>query len=106
MRGRKPLPVVLVPTDRPLLEAVARGRRFAWFQVQHARIELAVAAGDRVQDVAARVQCARATVWRACRRYERGGLTKLLQDDTRAGRPQEVSPPSAGSTRRAGLSAD
>ncbi|HEX4608334.1 MAG TPA: hypothetical protein VH092_09020 [Urbifossiella sp.] len=33
--------------DTPILEAVAHDRRLAWFQVQRARIVLAVAAGER-----------------------------------------------------------
>jgi transposase len=65
----------------------------AWFQVQHARIVLAVAAGEPIQAVAARLECDRATVWRVCRRYEQGGLRELLLDEPRVGRPQEISPP-------------
>ena len=64
MRGRKPSAVVIAAADRPILEAVARSRRLAWFQVQHARIVLAVAAGERIQEVAGRLECGRATVWR------------------------------------------
>src|SRR6516162_3161378 len=93
MRGRRPTPLTIAAPDLPILEAVARSRRLCWFQVQHARIVLAVAGGERVQDVASRLECDRATVWRVCRRYERGGLTKLLLDDPRLGRPQEISPP-------------
>jgi transposase len=79
--------------DRPILEAVARSRRLSWFQVQHACIVLAVAGGEPVRDVAARLECHRATVWRICRRYEQGGLQKLLLEDPRGGQPQEISPP-------------
>jgi Winged helix-turn helix len=103
MRGRRPCPLTLPAADTPVLEAVARSRRLAWFQVQHARIVLAVAAGERVRDVAFRLGCDRATVWRVCRRYEQGGLTKLLLDDARLGRPQEISPPAARPDRRTGL---
>src|SRR4051794_6233614 len=88
MRGRKPRPLTLAVHDRPILEAVAHCRRLAWFQVQHARIVLAIADGERTQDVAARLACDRATVWRACRRYEHGGLSHLLLDDPHIGRPQ------------------
>src|SRR5262245_23699731 len=95
MRGRKPRSLTIQPADTPLLQAVARSRRLAWFQVQHARIVLAVAAGERVGQVASRLECDRATVWRVCRRYEQGGLKKLLVDDPREGRPQEISPPPA-----------
>src|SRR3954470_17854387 len=92
MRGRKPSVVAISTADHSILEAVARSRRLAWFQVQHARIVLAVAAGERIQEVAGRLECGRATVWRVCRRYTQGGLTKLLLDDPREGRPQEISP--------------
>src|SRR5438876_2802518 len=104
MRGRKPRPLILASPDLPILQAVARSRRLAWFQVQHARIVLAVAAGEPIQSVASRMECDPATVWRVCRRYEQGGLQDLLLDDPRAGRPQEISPPPAGSDRRTGLS--
>jgi Winged helix-turn helix len=103
MRGGRPRPLAIPAADTPILEAVARSRRLAWFQVQHARIVLAVAAGQRVGDVASRLECDRATVWRICRRYEQGGLEKLLLDDPRLGRPQEISPPAARPDRRTGL---
>jgi hypothetical protein len=103
MRGRKPRRLTLPDADTPVLQAVAHSRRLAWFQVQHARIVLAVAAGEPVQVVAARLECDRATVWRVCRRYEHGGLKELLLDDPRLGRPQEISPPPARSACRTGL---
>jgi hypothetical protein len=103
MRGRRPTPLTIPEADLPILEAVARSRRLCWFQVQHARIVLAVAGGERVGEVASRLECDRATVWRLCRRYERGGLTKLLLDDPRLGRPQEISPPPARPDRRTRL---
>ncbi len=103
MRGRRPTPLTIPEADLPILEAVARSRRLCWFQVQHARIVLAVAGGERVGAVASRLECDRATVWRICRRYERGGLTKLLLDDPRLGRPQEISPPPARPDRRTRL---
>src|SRR5436309_3408830 len=92
MRGRRPAPLTIPGADLPILEAVARSRRLCWFHVRHARIVLAVAGGERVPDVASRRECDRAAVWRICRRYERGGLTKLLLDYPRLGRPQEISP--------------
>src|SRR4051812_21031860 len=90
MRGRKPRPLTVADADTPILQAVARSRRLAFFQVQHARIVLAVAAGEPIQVVASRLECDRATVWRVCRRYEHGGLPNLLLDDPRIGRPQEI----------------
>lgn len=95
MRGRKPRPRTVADADTPVLQAVARSRRLAWFQVQHARIVLAVAAGEPIAVVASRMECDRATVWRVCRRYQQGGLKNLLRDDPRIGRPQEISPPPA-----------
>ena len=92
MRGRKPRPLTIAADDLPVLQAVARSRHLPWFQVQHARIVLAVAAGELVHAVASRMECDRATVWRLCRRYEQGGLTRLLWDEPRLGRPQEISP--------------
>jgi hypothetical protein len=103
MRGRKPRPLTVQPGDTPILQDVSRSRHLAWFQVQHARIVLAVAAGERVCDVASRLECDRATVWRICRRYEQGGLKRLLVDDPREGRPQEISPPAARPDRRTRL---
>jgi transposase len=65
-----------------------------WFQVQRAKIVLAIAAGERPGSVAARLECDRATVWRACRRYRRDGLAGLFTDGRtgHSGRPQQVSP--------------
>src|SRR5882757_2858363 len=103
MRGRKPRPLTITAADRPILEGVARHRRLCWFQVQHARIVLAVAAGEPIHSVASRLECDPATVWRVCRRYERDGWQHLLLDDPRPGHPQGISPPTASSDRRVGL---
>lgn len=103
MRGRKPRLVTIAAADLPILQAVAHARHLAWFQVQHARIVLAVAAGQPIQTVAAHVECDRATVWRICRRYEQQGLRGLLVDEPRLGRPQEISPPAARPDRPTGL---
>src|SRR5262245_827766 len=85
MRRRKPRPLTIAAADRPILEGVARHRRLCWFQVQHARIVLAVADGEPIQVVASRLGCDPSTVWRVCRRYEQGGLRKLLLDEPRLG---------------------
>src|SRR5947207_8726732 len=77
MRGRKPRPLTVADADLPILRAVARSRHLSFFQVEHARIVLAVAAGQSIQSVASRLECGRATVWRVCRRYEQGGLKEL-----------------------------
>jgi hypothetical protein len=103
MRGRKPRSLTIAAADRPILEFVAHDRRLAWFQVQRARIILAIAAGERVSDLTDRLECDRTTVWRVCRRYEQGGLKQLLQDDPRPGHPLEISPPPTGPGRRTRL---
>jgi hypothetical protein len=54
------------------------------YQVQRARIVLAVADGERIQHVAATADCDEATVWRTCRRYEVAGLSGLFADGRRS----------------------
>ena len=53
MRGRKPLPLSLAPGDRLILREIARSRSLPFYQVQHARVVLAIVEGLRVQEVAA-----------------------------------------------------
>ena len=103
MRGRKSRRLKLAAAEVPILRGVAHSRRLAWFQVQHARIVLGVAAGQPIATLAARLECDPATVWRVCRRYERGGLKSLLLDDPRLGRPQVFSPLAARLDRGIGL---
>jgi Winged helix-turn helix len=103
MRGRKPRLLTIVAADLPILQAVARARRLAWFQVQHARIVLAVAAGEPIAAIADRLECDPATVWRLARRYEQDGLKALLLDEPHVGRPQEISPPAACQNHHPGL---
>jgi hypothetical protein len=105
MRGRKPYPLTIASGDAEMLHEIARSRCLPWFQVQHARIVLAVAAGQRIQTVAFQMQCDEATVWRVCRRYEQAGLAALLTDKPRTGRPQQISPSGASPNRRTGLPA-
>jgi hypothetical protein len=84
MNGRKPRPVEIAPMDRAVLCLIARDPELPAYQVQRARIVLAIAAGERTQDVAQRLGCNETTVWRACRVYERAGLTGLLADGRRS----------------------
>src|SRR2546430_851690 len=44
-RGRQPRPLIVAAPDVSIFQGVARARQLAWFQVQHARIVLAVADG-------------------------------------------------------------
>jgi hypothetical protein len=92
MRGRKPRRFLLAAHDKPILEQIARSRTLPWFQVQRARVVLAIAEGARVQTVAFQLQCDPSTVWRLCRRYEEAGLEGVLAEVPRAGHPIEISP--------------
>src|SRR5437764_1124005 len=103
MRGRKPRPVTLARGDLPRLQRIARQVSLPYFQVQRARIVLAIAGGEPVQQVAARWECDPATVWRLCRRYEKAGLAALLAGPDRSGRPERISPPPARPDHSVGL---
>lgn len=84
MRGRKPCRVLIAPGDVSVLQRIARSSDWPGYQVQRARIVLAIASGQRTQRVAAELGCDKATVWRACRRYLRLGLSGLLADGRRS----------------------
>src|SRR5215831_11676498 len=99
MRGRRPRPLSIDPTDLPTLQRVARSESLPWFQVRRARIVLANAHGLPTSTVAFQMQCDEATVWRTCRRYEHGGLSGLLAPPARPGCPGRISPPPAGADR-------
>src|ERR687895_2889655 len=96
MRGRKPRDFSLAAHDVPILQQIARSRILPGFQVQRARVVLAIADGERVQTVAFQWQCDPSTVWRLCRRYEQAGLEGLLAEVPRAGHPIEISSPATG----------
>jgi hypothetical protein len=103
MRGRKPRGISLAAHDRSVLQRMAGSRTLPWFQVQRARIVLAMADGERVQAVAARMACDPSTIWRTCRRYEQAGLEGVLAEAPRTGHPVRISPPAASSNCAAGL---
>lgn len=94
MRGRRPEELIIPPHDEDLLRAAAHNGSLPWFQVQRARIVLAIADGERPCSIADRLECDAATVWRSCQRYRRGGLDGLLSEGRQAnpGRPQQISP--------------
>ena len=74
-----------------------------WYQVRRARILLGIADGARTQTLAFQTQCDESTVRRTCRRYERLGLSGLLESPKRSGRPIVISPPATCPDRRVGL---
>ena len=84
MRGRKPRPIEIVPDDIPLLQHIAHSQTLPWYQVRRARILLGIAHGARTEILAFLTQCAESTVRRTCRRYERLGLSSLLDAPRRA----------------------
>src|SRR5262245_30189293 len=103
MRGRKPCPLAIADHDRTPLQQVARSETLPWYQVRRARTVLAIAAGERTENVAARLECDTGTVRRTCLRYIEDGLHGLLDTPQRPGRPIRISPPPAGPGRRARL---
>jgi transposase len=94
MRGRRPEKMTIAGPDRDALHSVAHSGSLPWFQVQRAKIVLALAAGERHCSIAARLECDATTVWRAGQRYCQGGLASLLADGRQgnSGRPEYISP--------------
>jgi transposase len=94
VRGRQPENLTIARRDQAALHSVAHSGSSPWFQVQRAKIVLAISTGERQGSVAARLECDEATVWRACQRYRQGGLACLFADGRQgnAGRPQLISP--------------
>src|SRR6202035_1521951 len=103
MRGRSTRPLMLDADDIAILQALALCRSRPWFQVQHARMLLGIAVGQRVQTLARQLQFNAATVWRICRGYEQHGLDVVPWEAPRPGRPQQLSPPTTCSDRGVGL---
>ena len=92
MRGRKPRPIEVAPEDLPVLQQIAQSQTRPWYQVRCARILLGIAEGGRTQTLAFQTQCNESTVRRTCHRYERLGLSDLLDSPPRSGRPIAISP--------------
>jgi hypothetical protein len=92
MRGRKPRPLNIDPEDIPRLRRIARNAELPWSHVRLARVVLAIADGERVQDVAERIQCDPATVWRIAREFEQRGMQGFgpMRERRRTSRPQEL----------------
>lgn len=94
MRGRKPRALTIRPGDLAELERIAHSDSSPWYQVRRARILLGIASGQRREDLARRLECDPATVWRACQRYRDSGLDGLLADGRpgRSGRDLGITP--------------
>src|SRR5258708_5970406 len=83
MRGRKPKELTIPTTERMVLQWIAHNLALPDYQRERAQLVLALADGARVQEVSRHFGCVGSTVWRLCRRYERGGLSELLADGRR-----------------------
>src|SRR5271166_4494823 len=94
MRGRRPEQLTIARRHVDVLHAAAQSGSLPWFQVQRAKIVLAIAAGERQCSIAARLECDEATVWRACQPYRKDGLAGLFGDGRQgnSGHPQQISP--------------
>jgi len=94
MRGRKPQMLTIPPPDLSELHRISHSDTLPWYQVRRARIVLGISAGLRREDIAERLDCDEATVWRSCQRYRELGLTGLLTDHRRghSGRDLQISP--------------
>lgn len=103
MRGCKPQALTLSLEDRRVLEHLARRRQAPWFQVQRAKVLLAMADGERRITLAAGSGCDRTTLWRLARDYQDHGLPGLLTERPRTGAPPAISPPPSRPDRRPGL---
>lgn len=95
MRGRKPKPVKLKRKDVTELRDLLRDGQTPQRVAQRARILLAHAHGERVAQVATKVEQDPTTVWRVCERYRQGGLQAALYDAARSGRPRAFFQPPA-----------
>ena len=94
MRGRRPEKLTIARRDQEILQAAAHNGSLPCFQVQRAKIGLAIAAEERRCSVAARLECDESTVWRACERYRQEGLASLFADGRQgnSGRRSRISP--------------
>lgn len=88
MRSRQLERLKLKPKDARELQRLVRDGHTPQRVAQRARILLACAQAERRQQVAAKVERHRSTVWRVCQRYRQAGLSAALYDAPRAGRPR------------------
>ncbi len=79
MRGRKPGLLKIAPGNLPILQQIARSQTRPWYQVQRARIVLAVAAGELIKTVASQWRCNPFTIWRISRRYEQAEVGRYRE---------------------------
>lgn len=82
----------LSETDEAELERLVRSRTTAQRVVERCRIVLASAAGQKSEEICAAVGVSKPTVKTWLDRFEASGISGLLQDLPRSGRPPEIAP--------------
>jgi transposase len=75
--------VIVSPSDRSCLEAIASDRNRPQKHAERASVVLASAAGDPVQRVATQLGVSRPMLWRWQQRFAEAGVDGLLRDKTR-----------------------
>ena len=91
MQGRQPDKLVLKSKEESCLHQLLRQGQTPLKVARRAQILVSRAAGQRVNEVAAKVGQDTATVWRVCDRYRTQGLAAALYDAPRSGRPRVFS---------------
>jgi transposase len=84
--------VVLRHGDRDELERLVRSRTSPQRVVERAAIVLASANGQKSDDICASVGVSQPTVQKWLDRYEAGGVSALMKDLPRPGRPKAIDP--------------
>ena len=82
----------IAPDDVPILQQIARSRSLPWYQVQRARIVLAIAAGEPIQTTGLPTQCDESPSGGPAAATSDSGLPGLLDAPRRSGRPARISP--------------
>jgi len=100
---RKPTILVLQEEHLEVFQRHLRSGKTEHRVARRARIVLLRAKGLGPSEVAKRVGCDPATVWRVEQRYRQRGLD-ALHDTPRPGRPRTISPPATSANRGPGLS--
>jgi len=84
-------PILLTEEDRSQLERWARGRSIPQRLVQRANVLLRAAAGEQTKTIAEALSIAPATAARWRRRFLEQGLSGIVKDAPRPGRPPRIA---------------
>lgn len=88
--GRKPVPVLLDAQDAKLLREVAASPVWSKSQTRRAEAVLGMAAGMPQGEVASQIGYSVASIRRACLRFQKEGISGLLSEKQRPGRPRKI----------------